>query len=128
MANFNRLPDVERETLGWHQPGSKLTRMQGQMHLGIELVQKLEDPHVQLIVVHGSVSVFGHHWIHCYHARICHCHFKTGKRLRENLLFGKTAINFVDVAHFEIAARTPNKPGVGLLGWRAGHLLRAFTH
>ena len=76
---------MESEPIRWHQAGRKLAGVKSQMHLGIKLMQKIEDAHVQLIVMHRDVSVLRHHRIHRYHVRISHRHLEAGKHLREHL-------------------------------------------
>jgi hypothetical protein len=47
-----RKPDMAAKSLRRHEPRRKLPGMQGHAHLGIELAQEADDPHVLCVVCH----------------------------------------------------------------------------
>src|SRR5204862_5075019 len=104
VTKFNRLSDMKGESVRRHQAGSQFPGVKRQMHLRIILVEKIEDAHVQLVVMHGDVAVLRHYWIHRHNSRISHRHLEAGKSLRKDLLLGKSSVHLVDVAHLEPAA------------------------
>ena len=71
VAVFNRFADVEAQPLGRHQAGRQFTRMQRDLHLGVDAVQIVQQAHVQREVAHGHQGVFWHDQVQADHLRIC---------------------------------------------------------
>ena len=100
---FDGEANVAAEALGRNQAGGELAGVQADVDLGIKAMQEADHAHVQGVVVHGSVAVFGHHEIDADDARIGGGGFKAEQRLREDLLLRKAAENLVEIADLDAA-------------------------
>ncbi len=59
--------------------------------------------HVQRVIVHRDVAIFGHHEINSDDARIGGSDFEAEERLREDLLFRKAAQHLIEIADLDAA-------------------------
>src|SRR5579884_3463599 len=84
--------------------------MFGEMNIRVELVEVVKHPHVQIVIMHRRVSVFGHDRIQRNISMIGFGQRESRHDLSKNLLLGSAAINFVDVADRHFAT------GIGVRG------------
>src|SRR5690242_7152138 len=104
VANLNCLAYMRTQSTRRNLYWSKLSSMLGEMDVRIELVEVIEDLHVERVVIHRRVAVFGHYRIHRNKSRISFHYRKARHDLGEHLLLGCASINFVDVPDRDLAA------------------------
>ncbi len=104
MGLFNGQTNVAAQAFVGHEAGSEFSGVQADMHLGIKIVEKFDHAHVQGVIGHGSVAVFGHDEIDADVAGIDGGEFKTEKRLRENNFLWKTTKHLTEEADLHLTS------------------------
>ncbi len=97
VRDFDSLANVKGKPFVGDEAGSEFTGVQSDVNFGVHTVQEADHAHLQSVVGHGDVAIFGHHEIDADDARVGGGDFETEQSLRENLLGGKSAQNLVDV-------------------------------
>src|SRR5262249_21422156 len=97
--------DVEGQSVGRNQADGQLTGMQRDVNLGINAVQLVEHPHVQIEVAHGHVPVFRHDEVEPHETWVRGREFEAEDNLREYGLLREAAENLIKIADGYLAAR-----------------------
>ncbi len=108
VALFDGGADVEGEALGRDHAFGELTGVEGDVHLRIEAVQVVEHVHLQAVVAHGEIAVFGLDEVDADDIGIGGGQFEAEQRLREDLLGRFLTLDLIEEAHGDAGRR----------GWR----------
>src|SRR5215475_11545992 len=97
------MSNVKTQAFGWDKAQGEFPSVQSDMHLGINSVQVVEHPHVQLKVAHGNVPVFRHNQVQPDHTRINRSKLEASENLRKYLLRRKPSQYLIKIAKRDVA-------------------------
>jgi hypothetical protein len=110
VAEVDGFADVEAEAFGRDHAGSELAGVERDADVGVDAVEVVEHLHLEVVVAHGDVAVFGHDEVDADDVGVGGGDFEAEEGLGEDLLGWKAAEDLVEEVDGDAAGG----------GWLAG--------
>ena len=105
MTGLDGFANMRAQSVRRQLTGSKFAGVLGEMHVGMQVVEVIEDPHVQAVIVHRCIAVFRHYGIQRYKPRVGLNYGEAGHNLGKHLLPRRATIDLVDVSNRYVTTR-----------------------